>query len=346
MEVGPSADSGILQRYGLDPSDYSIEPVGTGHIHQTFKLKGPRKYILQRVNKNVFKEPEVIASNLRLASEHLRKNFPDYPFLRCVLSGKNRDMEYDKEGFPWRLFPYIENTITLNSVGTTEEAYSAAKEFARLTRNLHEVDPDQFRETIPRFHDLSWRYEQFETALSGASTDRLQQADACIEISHRMYHLVDQYRQLISSGSLKLRITHNDTKINNILFDAATRKAVCVIDLDTLMPGYFIYDLGDMVRTFVSPVSEEEKDVSKIIFRKPMYDALLTGYLSEMSPVMSAEETRAIPFAGKMMTFIMALRFLADYLHGDTYYHTTYAGQNLVRASNQLTFLKQLEASV
>jgi Ser/Thr protein kinase RdoA (MazF antagonist) len=346
MEVGDSVDQNILESFGLHPKDYSIERIGTGHIHQTYRLAGPGSYVLQRVNKDVFKKPEVVASNLRFAADYLSRNFPDFPFLRCVLSKDEKDMVYDREGFPWRMFPYIENTMTLDSVGTPEEAYSAAREFARLTRCLDKINPSQFKETIPRFHDLSWRYQQLEESLTGAGTERLQTADDCIEISQRMYYLVERYRELISSGSLKLRITHNDTKINNILFDSKTRKAVCVIDLDTLMPGYFICDLGDMVRTFVSPVSEEEKDVTKIVFRKEMYDALLSGYLSEMSSVMSAEETKAIPFAGKMMTYIMAIRFLADYLNGDKYYHTTYPGQNLVRARNQLKFLQKLETAL
>lgn len=346
MEVVASVDQSILQSFGLNPRDFIIERIGTGHIHQTFRLAGPSQYVLQRVNKNVFKQPEIIASNLRLTSDYLRKHFPEYLFLRCVPSTDNQDIVYDKEDFPWRLFPFIENTTTLNSVETTDEAYSAAREFARLTRCLDRIEAGKFQESIPQFHDLVWRYQQFESALLGAATERLQLADDCIEASQRMYYLVERYWGLISSESLKLRITHNDTKINNILFDATTRKAVCVIDLDTLMPGYFIYDLGDMVRTFVSPVSEEEKDVSKIVFRKEMYDALLAGYLSEMSSVMSQKEREAIPFAGKMMTYIMALRFLADFLNGDTYYHTTYPRQNLVRARNQFMLLQKIESSL
>ena len=155
-----------------------------------------------------------------------------------------------------------------------------------------------------------------------------------------------KYDNLIQSGALKLRIVHNDTKINNILFDSITGQTICAIDLDTLMPGYFIYDLGDMVRTFVSPVSEEEKDVTKISFRKDIYDALTNGYLSQMNDVMSAEEKSAIPFSGLMMTYIMALRFLADYLNGDVYYHTVYPGQNLVRAKNQFRLLQVLSENV
>ncbi len=341
----------IIQSFGLSPSDFSVEKIGTGHIHQTFKLarkisSDQESFILQRVNKNVFTKPDIIASNLKFAFDYLNKNFPGYYFLRSIPSLDKSEMVYDNEGFPWRLFPYKGNTITIDQVDNAAEAFSAAEGFAQLTRCLDKIEIEKFNETIPQFHDLSWRYQQFVDALARASAERRQRADDYIGICQQSYSLVETYEKLIASGSLRKRITHNDTKINNILFDSESRRVVCVIDLDTLMPGYFIYDLGDMVRTFVSPVSEEESDFSKIVFRKEIYDALLSGYLSQLKDVLSEEEKSAIPFAGKMVTFIMALRFLADYLNGDIYYHITYPGQNLVRAGNQLTFLKKLEKCI
>ena len=336
----------IIASFGLRPADYAIDRIGTGHIHETYRLKGANSFVLQRVNKNIFKQPEIIASNLRLASDYLKTNFPDYNFLRTIPSVNKTKMVYDAEGFPWRLFHYMDNTVTIDKVDSIEEAFSAASEFALLTRCLDKIEIGGFKETIPQFQDLALRYQQFEEAVARSDDERICKAEQSMALCKRFYYLVENYSTLIRNGVLKLRITHNDTKINNILFDASTRKAVCVIDLDTLMPGYFIYDLGDMVRTFVSPVSEEEKDFSKIIFRKEIYDALLEGYLSQMNMVMSAVEKSAIPFAGKMMTYIMALRFTADYLSGDVYYHTDYPGQNLVRAGNQLRFLEELETSL
>lgn len=332
----------IIEHYGLSIHDFSIEPIGSGHIHYTFKLKGKESYILQRVNKNVFKQPEIIATNLRVTSDYLKKKFPEYRFLSASETSNGEEMVYDKTGFPWRLFPYFENTFTIDKVTTEDEARSAAAEFARLTKYLEDIDTSLLKPTIDRFHDLNWRYEQFETALKNASDDRLKQAQDAIARSKNFRYIVKEYKNLIQEGSLTLRITHNDTKINNILFDSTTHKAVCVIDLDTLMPGYFIYDLGDMIRTFVSPVDEEEKDTSKIVVRKNIYKALVDGYLSQMNDSLSAEEKKAIPFSGMMMTYIMALRMLADFLNGDIYYHTTYPGQNLVRANNQLKLLELL----
>lgn len=335
----------VLPLFGLRSIDYGVERVGSGHIHHTFKLTGSPCYILQRVNKNVFRNPEIIAENLRQASRYLGATVPDFHFLTPVASISGREMEIDPEGYPWRLFPYIENTITIDSVENAQQAAEASAEFARLTRHLDNVDRNLFQATIPRFHDLTLRKEQFEEALRGGG-ERLEKAKHEIQLAKSFYPLVDRYRSLSESGALRLRIVHNDTKINNVLFAKHTGKTVAVIDLDTLMPGYFIYDLGDMVRTFVSPVSEEEGDLSKIFFRKEVYDALIKGYLSEMGAVMTDKEKEAIPFSGKMMTYIMALRFLADYLRGDTYYHITYPEQNRVRAANQLRLLQVLEENI
>jgi thiamine kinase-like enzyme len=333
----------IIVHYGLNARDYAIAPVGSGYIHYTFKLSGHKNYILQRVNKNVFKKPEIIAANLRVASDYLKKSFPDFLFLSAIPTSDDREMVYDEEGFPWRLYPYFENTFTIDKVSTDAEAYSAAAEFARLTKYLDKADSGKFKATIDRFHDLSWRYEQFETSLAKADTDRLTLASEEITKCKSFSWLAEQYRSLVRSGSLRLRVTHNDTKINNILFDASTQQAICAIDLDTLMPGYFIYDLGDMIRTFVSPVDEEEKDLSQVFVRKNIYDALIKGYLSQMTDHLSEAEKSAIPFSGMMMTYIMALRMLTDFLNGDVYYQIRYEGQNLVRARNQLKLLQELE---
>ena len=294
----------------------------------------------------MFTKPELIASNLRIASDYLTQNHPDYLFLSGIKTSDGNEMVYDKEGFPWRLFPYIENTLTVDKVESEDEAFEAARGFAELTSKLSGADPNKFKPTIDRFHDLAWRWEQFQTALKNTTEERKQYAADAIAGCQQFSSLVDQYNKLIASGELQLRVTHNDTKINNILFDGKTRKAVCVIDLDTLMPGYFIYDLGDMIRTFVSPVSEEEKDLSKVVFRRSMYDALIKGYESQMNNALNKTERTLAPFAGMMMTYIMALRMLADFLNGNIYYQITYPDQNLVRARNQLRLLSLLDLNL
>jgi Ser/Thr protein kinase RdoA (MazF antagonist) len=330
--------SSVIQVFQLSSAS-GFSPIGSGHIHYTFKVEGEKKFVLQRVNKNVFTKPDVIASNNRLAYQFLKKNHPGYLFPQPLPDLHGHDLFYDEEGFPWRLYPLIENTLTIDEVKSEQQAFEAAKGFGSLAKNLQGIDVSLFHPTLERFHDLAWRYEQFEDALAKAKPEIISQSKKEIELSQSFRFLVDEYNRLIQSNTLIERVMHNDTKVNNILFDSVTQKAACAIDLDTLMPGYFIYDLGDMVRTFVSPVSEEEKDISKIQFRKNIYDALLRGYLSEMNDILTADEKKSIPFAGMMMTYIMALRILADFLRGNTYYHVTYPEQNLVRASNQLHLL-------
>lgn len=334
----------IAKAYGFDNS-YQIQPLGSGHIHKTFLVTGlTEQYVLQRINHFVFKQPAVITQNIKRADAYLKQHHPEYLFLSIIQSNDGKDLVYDEEGWPWRLFPFIEGTLTIDAINTPDEAYEAARGFALLTHNLDGCDMVEFAPTIEKFHDLGWRYQQFESALASASSDRVKQAHDAIENAKRFSFLTDEYRALTSTGKLKLRLTHNDTKINNILFDSQTRKAVCVIDLDTLMPGYFIYDLGDMIRTFVSPVSEEETDLSRIEVREEVYEALIQGYMSEMNDVLTEEEKIAVSFSGLMMTYIMALRFLTDFLNGDVYYITTYAGQNLNRSRNQLRLLELLYA--
>ncbi len=332
----------MVRTFGLNPSDFKIERIPSGYIHSTYKLLGSPSYILQRVNKNVFRQPEVIASNLRCAADYLARVHSEYLFLSAQPNAKGAEMSYDTEGFPWRLFRYIENSITIDRVETSHEAFNASAAFARLTAYLSGAPLNQFKPTIDKFHDLGWRYQQFQDSLGHPDPARLKKARQAIETCEKFGVLVRQYNELISDGSLQPRVTHNDTKINNILLDADSREAICVIDLDTLMPGYFIYDVGDMIRTFVSPANEEENDLSKIEFRSDIYKALIDGYLSQMESHLNTRERSLFPFSGMMMTYIMALRMLADYLNGDVYYQIKYPEQNYLRAINQLRLLEIL----
>jgi len=332
----------VLQAYGLNPSEFSVERIDSGHINYTYKVEPG--YILQRINKNVFLRPQVLSQNLKVASSYLKQNAPDYLFLHAINATSGEDLVFDKEGYPWRLFPYFKNTITINEVDTPQQAYSAARAFGLLSRHLSGCDVSKLEETIPRFHDLSLRYQQFKESLSKASDERKHLAHDLIDKYVHYDYLVNRYQSLVHGNRMHLRITHNDTKINNVLFERGTDKVVCVIDLDTLMPGYFLYDLGDMIRTFVSPASEEETEFSKIKIRKEIYQAIIDGYLSEMDSILTIEEKLLIPLAGSIMTYMIGLRFLTDFLNGDTYYQTSYLHQNMNRAANQLYLLELLES--
>jgi hypothetical protein len=329
----------VLKEYGLDASQFHIEKIGKGHIHATYKLTGNHAYVLQRFNHLVFTKPSVVERNIRFTADYLAVAAPDYRFVSPVASKDGRDLVYDDQHQPWRLYPFVTNSYSIDEATTVEQAYSAAAAFGRLGRLLDQCDPSSLQPTIDGFHDLALRFQQFSEALGAASTARRTAAADTIAQATNSVALVKQYETLISSGTLRQRIFHNDTKVNNVLFDNDTHDALAVVDLDTLMPGYYIYDLGDLVRTIVSPAGEEESDLTKVIFRPDFYTAVVDGYLSEMSDTLSAGERLVLAFSGQMMTCIMGLRFLADFLRGDTYYHTTYPGQNLVRAKNQFYLL-------
>ncbi len=332
----------LLPQFGLEASHFSVERIGAGHINRTYQLRGKPGYVLQCVNKNVFQNPEAVATNIRQAADYLKEKHPYYLFLTPVSTVSGTDYAYDEELNPWRLFPYFENSYTINEAKRPQQAYDAAQAFGQLASHLCGCQSTAFQPTIPEFHNLGLRYKQFEEARLHASAERRAAASSLIDQATQFHFLVERYHHLISSGELMPRIFHNDTKINNVLFDATTDKPLAVIDLDTLMPGYFIYDLGDLIRTLVSPVSEEEKDVSTIRYRDEFYDAVISGYLSAMEKQLTKEELHHTTFAGPMMTYIMALRFLADFLRGDTYYHIHYPTQNFVRAANQLRLLELL----
>lgn len=332
--------SSVLSSYGLDAEKLSVSRIDSGHINYTYKVEPD--WILQRININVFRNSEILASNLQAASKYLKEVAPDYLFLEAIKNDSGVDMVYDQDGYPWRLFPFISNTVSIDEVENSTQAFEAARAFGQLSKLLNGVDVRLFQETIPKFHNLPLRYLQFEQALKTADLERKKASlDLCANYV-RFNYLVKEFAKLVESNRLKLRITHNDTKINNVLFDNETKKVICVIDLDTLMPGYFIYDLGDMIRTFVSPAAEDEADLTKVVVRKEIHQAILDGYLSEMGDILSSDEKNAIPLAGLIMTYMIGLRFLIDYLNGDTYYKVSYPLHNLDRAANQLQLLENL----
>jgi Ser/Thr protein kinase RdoA (MazF antagonist) len=337
----PAEFSSVLVQYDL-PADAACMPIGNGHINWTYRVEGGAPYVLQRINESIFPRPEEIDANLSLAADYLRHEAPDYLFLAPLPNRSGSRLTRDVAGRSWRLYPYLADTLTIEQADCTDQAFHAAAEFARLARRLSGADPRGFCEPIPRFHDLAWRLEQFEAACAAALPDRLQRAEFEVGLCRQHADLAERLARLIGSGALRRRVFHNDTKLNNVLFAADRRRTVAAIDLDTLMPGYFLFDLGDLVRTVVPPVNEEHRDLEQIVFRADFYAALKEGYLSEMHDVLDAEERTHCDFAGPMMTYIMALRFLADYLRGDTYYRIQYPDQNLVRAQNQLRLLEVL----
>ncbi|MDH7461162.1 aminoglycoside phosphotransferase family protein [Chitinophagaceae bacterium 26-R-25] len=329
----------ILKSFGFDENNV-IESFGSGLINHTWKItNGSNNYILQKINHHVFKNPEAIDANINFIGAYLIGNYPHYKFVKPLSSANNRTIEY-KDGY-FRIFPFIENSHSKDIVETPEQAYEAASQFGKFTSLLSGIDIRELQTTIPDFHNLSLRYTQFLHALENGSQQRIKKAASLIEKVKSHEGIVSLYERITGSNDFKLRVTHHDTKISNVLFDD-NDKGLCVIDLDTVMPGYFISDVGDMMRTYLSPVSEEEKDFSKIVIRDEFYRAVVQGYYEEMKDVLTETEKTHFFYAGTFIIYMQALRFLTDYINDDVYYGEKYPEQNLVRAGNQFELLQRL----
>lgn len=334
----------LWEIYNLEPGDFLIQQPGSGHINQTYILQDQtnanKSFVLQQINQRVFKRPQIIAFNISLTQAYLKKNYPEYLFI-APLPNQQGELLSLAEGEYWRLLPFVPHAKAFDVLTDPVQAYEAAKQFGKLSRLLSGISTEGFEASIPRFHDLEWRMQQFEEALMVTSKELKQQAAKAIEVVQSYRIILDQFNAV--KQYLPLRIMHHDTKISNVLLDAQTFKGICVIDLDTLMPGYFISDLGDMMRTYLSAVDESEPDLNKVQIREDFFKAMMEGYLSEMASVLDEQEKAWILFSGKYIIYMQALRFLTDFLQGSIYYPIHYPEQNLHRAMNQFQLLKQLD---
>jgi Ser/Thr protein kinase RdoA (MazF antagonist) len=333
---------GVLAAYGLKEEKVKIEPYGSGLINCTWKVtSSDKEYILQKVNHQVFTEPAHIAHNYRLIAGYLKQHHPGYPFVAPLTSNSGDELICSSSEGYFRLFPFIHGSHSKEVVQTPQQAYQAARQFGRFTRLLSGLDVAQLKVTIPFFHDLELRYQQFLLSLEKGNKERIKASRNLIKTMSAYAEIVEQYQAIKSDPSFRVRVIHHDTKISNVLFDS-NDDGICVIDLDTVMPGYFISDVGDMMRTYLSPVSEEEQDFSKIEVREEFYRAVVGGYYSEMKEELTGPEKQSFLYAGKFMIYMQALRFLTDYLNDDVYYGARYEGHNLMRARNQVVLLEQL----
>lgn len=330
----------ILSVYGLDFDKAHIQPFGDGLINHTWKVIVEKKsYILQRVNKKVFKTPSDIDENLSMLSDYLSNKKPDYLFISPVIAINGASLIYIDSEY-YRLFPFVEGSKSLNALTKADEAYEAAKQFGKFSKILADFKAEELNITIPDFHNLILRYAQFTDACTKASPDRLDKASECIAFISEHQEIVDIYRQILTNENIPLRVIHHDTKINNVLFNGKD-KGLCVIDLDTVMPGHFISDVGDMMRTYLCEASEEETNFDKIRIRKDFFKAIYDGYMEEMGDALTPEEKQYFSYSGKFIIYMQAIRFLTDYLQNDIYYGAKYEGHNFYRAKNQIVLLTE-----
>jgi thiamine kinase-like enzyme len=332
----------ILSRYGFDESEFSVKVFGSGLINHTWKIiYAGKEFLLQRINQQVFNHPADILENCSLLAAYFKKHHPDYLFVAPLPALNHQNYVVDAENNYYRLFPFIRNSYTCNTVSRPELAREAAVQFGKFTRLFSSFDPGQLHITLPDFHNLSARQKQFELALQEGSPLRKNNASESIAYLNEQQQIVDSFELAVKNNIFFRRVIHHDAKINNVLFETGTDRGLCVIDLDTVMTGYYISDVGDMLRTYLSPASEEEPDFSLIQIREDYFEEIVKGYLSEMLQELSEQELQYFVYAGKFAIYMQAIRFLGDYLNNDRYYQVKYAEQNLVRTNNQCVLLKK-----
>ncbi|ALJ06114.1 phosphotransferase [Pseudalgibacter alginicilyticus] len=329
----------------------SYQELASGHINDTYLIKTQTKpnFVLQRINHTVFKDVKGLINNKVAISNHIRlklKNTYAEALERHVLTFvKAATGEYyfkDTDGDFWNLSIFIDNTLTIDTVKDEEVAYEGGKLFGEFLNLTSDFDVAKLTEVIPKFHDMSFRYAQFNSALQSAPKERLfmatQEIDYVLGLKEDMHVL----QNLKESGELKLRVTHNDTKISNALF-TKDNKGLCVIDTDTVMPGIAHYDFGDAIRTICNSAAEDESNLDLVKFNIDYFNAYAKGFLEKVKDSLNAKEIECLPLGAQTIIFIMGLRFLTDYLNNDVYYKTKYPQHNLDRAKNQFQLLKSFK---
>ncbi len=324
-------------------------PYGNGHINDTFMVVCElqdgieRKYVLQAVNNNVFKEPQKVMQNIEMVTEYLRDKVSDPREVLSLVRTYKGDTYYkDESGYYWRMYDFVTDSVCVDRPNL-EEFYQCAVAFGKFQRMLSNFPADSLHETIPDFHNTPKRYENFLKALDENKSGRAQTATEEIEFVKKYK---DFYSVLIKAnrdGLLPLRVSHNDTKSNNVMLTAKDRKALCVIDLDTIMPGFSVTDFGDAIRFGASTADEDEKDLSKVNFDIEKFRIFTKGFVDGCGGKLPDSEIMLLPEGAKMMTLEVGMRFLTDYIDGDTYFKTTYAEHNLVRCRTQFKLVSEMD---
>ena len=329
-------------------------PYGSGHINDTFVIAmdqagRPVRYLLQRINNRVFRNVPALMENIQRVTEHARntavRNGGEDS--RCVLtlvrSLEGAAWHRDPHGAFWRCYLFIENARTHDLVGNAQQAFEAARAFGEFQRMLVDLRGPRLHETIPGFHDTRSRFGALKRAIAEDRAGRMRSVGAEIEFALARERMAGVVLDLMARGEMPERITHNDTKFNNVMLDDTTSRAVCVIDLDTVMPGSALYDFGDMVRSATNSAAEDDPDASKVTMRMDIFEGLVAGYIASAGAFLNAAELAHLAFAGKLITYEIGLRFLTDHLEGDVYFKTKRQGHNLDRCRTQFALVASIE---
>lgn len=341
----------VLRLFPLAGRFLSAAPYGSGHINDTFVVHCdtgramPHRYIAQRINHNIFKNVPALMENVQRVTSHLAaKDGPGSRALALVSAHDDRAVIQDEFGGWWRLYNFVEGAHTVDRVTNEAEAREAATAFGNFQAQLADLPGGRLNETIPNFHHTRSRFENFRRAVNEDPAGRAAGVQAEIDFAFSREADADVLLNLLAKGEVSERVTHNDTKINNVMLDDVTHRAVAVIDLDTVMPGLPLYDFGEMVRTSASSTAEDDPVADNMRLVLPYFRVLVEGYLaSAIGDVLNATERAHLGFAGQLMTYENGLRFLTDYLQGDTYYKIKHPRHNLDRCRTQLALVRDIE---
>lgn len=342
----------VLSNFQVEQDIVSVEPYGSGHINHTYLAVAAsgKKYILQGINTSIFKNTAELMENVLGVTSYLRKEIiknggdPERETLTVVPTMDEKAYYTDAEGNAWRVYVFIEDAITFDMVESKEDFYESGKAFGHFQAMLADYPAETLHETIPDFHNTAKRYKDFEKAVEENVCGRAAEVAEEIAFVRARKDEMSLLHELLAKGELPLRVTHNDTKLNNIMLDPKTHKAVCVIDLDTVMPGLSVHDFGDAIRFGANTAAEDEPDASKASLSLELFEIYVKGFLEGCNNRLTAKEVEMLPMGAKMMTLECGMRFLTDYLQGDTYFKTTREKHNLDRCRTQFALVADMEA--
>ncbi len=327
-----------------------------GHINDTYVLyfgKGggvARRYVLQRINHNVFKNPRAVMQNVEWVTAHLKKKIvadggdPERETLNLVPTVDGEAFCKTDDGNYWRAYTFIEGARTYQVAESLDHVYSAAKAFGRFQKLLNDFPVEQLYETIPDFHHTRKRFEALVAAVERDAKNRARSVHAEIEFAEKRAEETSVLVDLLEGGRLPNRVTHNDTKFNNVMIDDETGEGICIIDLDTVMQGVSVYDFGDAVRSGANSADEDEPDLSKVSIDLDILDRFAAGYLDAARDFLTPTELACLPFSAKLMTFECGIRFLTDHLNGDVYFKIHRENHNLDRCRTQFEMVRDIES--
>lgn len=330
----------IAELFCLQGDVISIEPYGNGHINRTLLVTTTdKRYILQRINNKVFPNTDVLMDNICRVTQHLQSKGLETLHVVPTKDGTG----YVKGEDCYRVYDFIENTVTYQTADSAEIFMASGYAFGEFANYLSAFDASKLIEIIPHFHDTPKRFADFEQAIKDNLSGRLDTCKDEVNFVLQRKDTLSQITDALANGKLPLRVTHNDTKLNNILMDATTGKARAVIDLDTIMPGSMLYDFGDSIRFGASTAAEDEQDLDKVHFDIDLFRAYAQGYCKAVKDSITENEAYMLPIGAYMMTIECGMRFLTDYLNGDTYFATKYPTHNLVRCRTQFKLVSEQE---